>query len=123
MAEMELKGRMMQIAELNFLVAEDDPAQSWAVATMLKKLGAKHITEVANGVEALAVFQDKQRQPIDIALIDLDMPHMDGMELIRHLANSINHSAIILVIFLDFIIFVYRIEYIIMHSKLYLFKK
>ena len=33
------------------------------------------------------------------------------------------HSAIILVIFLDFIIFVYRIEYIIMHSKLYLLMK
>ena len=87
----------MQIAELNFLVAEDDPVQSWALAVMLKKLGAKQITEVADGVEALAVFQDRKRQPIDIALIDLNMPNMDGMELIRHMANGENHSSIILV--------------------------
>lgn len=87
----------MQIADLNFLVAEDDPLQSWALAVMLKKLGAKQITEVSDGVEALAVFQDRTQQSIDIALIDLNMPNMDGMELIRHLANGENHSSIILV--------------------------
>jgi hypothetical protein len=58
-AGMEGKGCVMQIADLNFLVAEDDPLQSWALAVMLKKLGAKQITEVSDGVEALAVFQDR----------------------------------------------------------------
>ncbi|MBI3230356.1 MAG: response regulator, partial [Burkholderiales bacterium] len=87
----------MQIADVNFLVAEDDPVQSWALAAQLKKLGAQRITEVANGLEALAVFQDPERDPIDIGLIDLNMPQMDGMELIRHLAKADIHASIILV--------------------------
>lgn len=87
----------MQIAELTFLVAEDDPVQSWALSVMLKKLGASKIIEVADGIEALAVFQDSAREPIDIALIDLNMPNMDGMELIRHLAKGDYHASIILV--------------------------
>lgn len=86
----------MHIADLNFLVAEDDPVQSWALATQLKKLGAQRITEVANGLEALAVFQDPEREQIDIGLIDLNMPQMDGMELIRHLAKADFHASIIL---------------------------
>ncbi len=87
----------MQIADVNFLVAEDDPVQSWALAAQLKKLGAQRITEVANGLEALAVFQDPERDAIDIGLIDLNMPQMDGMELIRHLAKAEFHASIILV--------------------------
>lgn len=87
----------MQIAELTFLVAEDDPVQSWALSVMLKKLGASKIIEVADGIEALAVFQDSAREPIDIALIDLNMPNMDGMELIRHLAKGDYNASIILV--------------------------
>ncbi|WP_338848708.1 EAL domain-containing response regulator [Massilia sp. W12] len=87
----------MQIADVNFLVAEDDPVQSWALATQLKKLGAQHVTEVADGQEALAVFQDQDREAIDIGLIDLNMPQMDGMELIRHLAKADIHATIILV--------------------------
>ncbi len=87
----------MQIAELNFLVAEDDPVQSWALAVMLKKLGATRIVEVADGVEALAVFRASKDDPIDIALIDLNMPNMDGMELIRHLAKLDQSASIILV--------------------------
>jgi CheY-like chemotaxis protein len=47
----------MPIAELNFLVAEDDPVQSWALTVMLKTLGAMHITEAADGQEALSIFR------------------------------------------------------------------
>jgi EAL domain-containing protein (putative c-di-GMP-specific phosphodiesterase class I)/CheY-like chemotaxis protein len=91
------KGNAMQIAEVNFLVAEDDPVQSWALAVMLKKLGGTRITEVADGQQALIVFQNDSLEPVDIALIDLNMPNMDGMELIRHLAKGDCHASIILV--------------------------
>lgn len=84
----------MQIAEMNFLVAEDDEFQRRWLVIMLGNLGAVNIAEVADGNEALAVLQDKQRH-IDITLIDLNMPGMDGMELIRHLANSHHQTSII----------------------------
>ncbi|MBC7503239.1 MAG: EAL domain-containing response regulator [Herminiimonas sp.] len=84
----------MQIADINFLVAEDDEFQRRWLTIMLTKLGAVNIIEVADGIEALKVLQNSRR-PVDISLIDLNMPGMDGMELIRHLATSKHQTAII----------------------------
>lgn len=90
----------MQIAELNFLVAEDDSFQRRWLVIILTNLGAKNITEVADGVEALRILQDNSRQ-IDIVIIDLNMPEMDGMELIRHMAKEDHQTAIIVASALD----------------------
>ncbi|OGQ58746.1 MAG: hypothetical protein A3J24_01780 [Deltaproteobacteria bacterium RIFCSPLOWO2_02_FULL_53_8] len=85
----------MQIADLRFLVAEDDEFQRHWLVIMLTNLGAKHIVEAVDGRAALAIFQNKD-QPIDISFIDLNMPGMDGMELIRHMSKEEHPSSIIL---------------------------
>jgi len=87
------KDHPVSIADLHFLLAEDDPFQRHWLATMLAKLGALHISEAENGRVAL---QQLQGRPIDIAFIDLDMPQMDGIELVRHLANGAQAPAIAL---------------------------
>ncbi len=84
-----------QIAELRFLIAEDDDFQRRWLAVMLTKLGAQQVVEVENGQAALAILQDPA-QAVDIAFIDLNMPDMDGIELLRHLAKSNNRTAIVL---------------------------
>jgi EAL domain-containing protein (putative c-di-GMP-specific phosphodiesterase class I)/ActR/RegA family two-component response regulator len=86
---------LIHIADLQFLVAEDDEFQRRWLAVMLTKLGACHITEVENGREALHVLQDPARR-IDISFVDLNMPGMDGIELVRHLANADHQGAIVL---------------------------
>ncbi|RZI44344.1 EAL domain-containing protein [Herbaspirillum sp. HC18] len=85
----------VQVAGLHFLVAEDDEFQRHWLRVMLEKLGAQHIIEAENGKAALDVLQsDGQR--VDISFIDLNMPGMDGIELVRHLANTDNQTAIVL---------------------------
>jgi EAL domain-containing protein (putative c-di-GMP-specific phosphodiesterase class I)/CheY-like chemotaxis protein len=83
------------IADLHFLIAEDDEFQRRWLAVMLAKLGAQHIVEAENGRIALDILRDSQ-PPIDISFIDLNMPVMDGIELVRHLANGNYHTAVVL---------------------------
>lgn len=88
------------IADLHFLIADDDEFQLHWLAAMLAKLGAQHIAEAENGRTALQILQD-QNQPVDISFIDLDMPGMDGIELVRHVANGGHPTAIVLTSELD----------------------
>ena len=76
----------MQITELHFLVAEDHDFQRKTLVRMLTGLGAKHVSEAADGKAALDIFTDLA-QPIDIIISDLDMPGMDGMAFMRHLGE------------------------------------
>jgi EAL domain-containing protein (putative c-di-GMP-specific phosphodiesterase class I)/CheY-like chemotaxis protein len=89
------KDNPVQIADLRFLIAEDDEFQRHWLVVMLQKLGAHHIVEAANGKEALDILQAKDAH-IDISFIDLNMPQMDGIELVRHLANNECQTAIVL---------------------------
>jgi EAL domain-containing protein (putative c-di-GMP-specific phosphodiesterase class I)/CheY-like chemotaxis protein len=90
----------MQITELHFLVAEDHSFQRRSLVRILNNLGARNIVEAADGRAALEVFQNRTL-PIDICIIDLNMPGMDGMELIRHLAEANSQVSIILASALD----------------------
>lgn len=85
----------MPIADLNFLIAEDDEFQRRWLIVMLNRIGATHIVEAENGQQALAILQDKA-QRIDISFVDLNMPGMDGIELVRHLAKADHPTSIIL---------------------------
>ena len=77
----------MPFTELRFLVAEDHDFQRRTVVRMLENLGAKKVYEAPDGRVALTIIQDAT-SPVDIVISDLDMPDMDGMEFIRHLAES-----------------------------------
>lgn len=90
----------MSIAYRNFLVVEDDDFQRRWLVVMLANLGAKNITEVVDGIEALKILLDKSRQ-IDVCFIDLHMPGMDGMELIRLLAKENHQTSIVLASAMD----------------------
>ena len=90
----------MDITDLRFLVAEDDDFQRRWLTVMLTNLGVKNIVEAADGLAALRVLQDRST-PIDISVIDLNMPGMDGIELIRHIAKENHPGSIILASALD----------------------
>jgi len=75
----------MDIAHLHFLVAQADPAQRRALVEMLGQLGASRITDVADGHLALQALEAGQAPVVNVAIVDLDLPGMDGLELIRKL--------------------------------------
>lgn len=74
------------IADLRFLVVEDQRMQRTLLVGILEALGARTIYETADGREAMKVIEDATR-PVDIVITDLDMPGMDGPELLRRLSE------------------------------------
>ena len=91
----------MKANELNCLVIEDDDFQRAMVVNMLRSLGVSQVREAGNGKQALAVLQDTQGQPVDIALCDMDMPEMDGMECLRRMGQEKSAVAVIILSTLD----------------------
>lgn len=77
----------MDIGHLHFLVAEGDQGQRAALVEMLAHLGARKVSDVADGQTALRSFQSGIVPAIDIGVIDLALPGMDGLELIRRLSG------------------------------------
>ncbi|MBL0210362.1 MAG: EAL domain-containing response regulator [Holophagaceae bacterium] len=69
------------------MVVEDHDFQRRMTLRLLKDLGAGELLEAANGVEALSLLAGRT-EPVDIIFCDLDMPEMDGVEFIRHVAED-----------------------------------
>lgn len=74
------------LPNLHFLVAEADPVQRRALADALTQLGASRVTEVPDAPMALRTLQAGFGPTIDVAIVDLDLGGMDGMELLRAVA-------------------------------------
>ena len=83
------------IAQLSFLVVEDEAFSLAAITKTLAGMGAKEIATAADGIKALAHLD--QQTPPDVMLLDLNMPEMGGVGVLRHLAERDYTGAIILV--------------------------
>ena len=68
------------------LLADDEALIRAILIRALTRLGFTHFQEAANGHEALAILSAPEGR-IDLLLCDLDMPDMDGIELVRHLSG------------------------------------
>jgi EAL domain-containing protein (putative c-di-GMP-specific phosphodiesterase class I)/CheY-like chemotaxis protein len=73
---------------LLFLVAEADPAERGALGAALMQAGATRVTEVRDGPAALHTLQAGFAPRVDVAIVDLDLPGMDGLALLRALAAA-----------------------------------
>ena len=83
---------------LRVLVVDDHGFQRKLVERFLRLLGVVHVTTAANGRAALEAMRTAQ---FDIVVSDLDMPGMDGMELIRHLGETGSEASLIVSSCLD----------------------
>ena len=79
-----------------FLIADDDRSIRQLMVAMLNEIGVTDIKEAASGVEALFLV-DQHPQQIEVMILDLCMPEMDGIELLRELAER-NFSGRLVVI-------------------------
>jgi len=86
---------------LSFLVMEDDDFQRRMVVDMVRSLGATEVREADNGKQALDMLQAVNTSPVDIAICDLDMPEMDGMEFLRHLGGKSRSASVVILSALD----------------------
>jgi len=72
---------------LTVLIVDDSTVMRRMVARSLELSGVPpyELCEAADGLEALRIIRELW---VDIVLCDLHMPGMDGLELVRHLAND-----------------------------------
>jgi EAL domain-containing protein (putative c-di-GMP-specific phosphodiesterase class I)/FixJ family two-component response regulator len=82
------------VRRLSFLVVEDHEFQRSMLVKMLNALPAKAVYSAADGHAALGVLRGLAA-PIDVIVSDLDMPRMDGMELMRHVGTEWPGSSLI----------------------------
>lgn len=85
----------MDFRTLGVIVVEDHDFQRKVAVSYLTQLGVTNVMAATGGRDALDQIS-KAAWPVDIAICDLDMPGMDGMEFIRHLAEGKLVSAIVL---------------------------
>lgn len=74
---------MIQNNPITVIIADDESAIRNGLETIVsaKQFGTRVLATADNGKDALILI--KQHQP-DIAIIDINMPEMDGLEVIRH---------------------------------------
>jgi EAL domain-containing protein (putative c-di-GMP-specific phosphodiesterase class I)/DNA-binding NarL/FixJ family response regulator len=90
----------MSLSDLRVMVVEDHGFQRRMALRMLAEAGVVDPLEAADGQAALDLLQ-RLPQPPDVVLVDLDMPGMDGVEFIGHVAQSRLARGIALVSALD----------------------
>ncbi|HQT27063.1 MAG TPA: EAL domain-containing response regulator, partial [Burkholderiales bacterium] len=90
----------MRISDLNVLIVEDDEFQRRIISGILESLGVCDISQAENGRHALEIIRGNS-EPVDVALCDLNMPEMDGMEFLRHLGEENRSIAVILTSAMD----------------------
>ncbi|MDH5425890.1 MAG: EAL domain-containing protein [Gammaproteobacteria bacterium] len=88
----------MNIEKQKILVVEDDDFQREMVSNSLVAIGAKNVQPAVNGRDALSVLNQVE---MDIVICDLNMPGMDGVELLRHISQLHYSPAIIILSGLD----------------------
>lgn len=77
-------GTLPDLSDIRVLVAEDNKTNQLIIAQMLDDLGAEY--EIADdGIEALHWLE---RLEFDIALVDIEMPRLSGLDLMRHIRSQ-----------------------------------
>jgi CheY-like chemotaxis protein len=70
------------------LIVEDYPVTQRVLSLTLKNNGYEAVV-AGNGLEALERLAETQ---VDLALVDIAMPEMDGIELLRHLRGDARYQ-------------------------------
>jgi two-component system, OmpR family, aerobic respiration control sensor histidine kinase ArcB len=71
------------LAGLRVLLAEDNPTNQLVASQMLAAMNAR-VTLAGDGMEALARFEEDD---VDLVVVDIEMPRMSGLDVIRAIRN------------------------------------
>lgn len=77
------------------LIADDSRAMRAMLTSTIESLGDFNIIEACSGFEALRLLP---RERVDLILTDINMPDINGLELISYLRNNPNYQDIPVII-------------------------
>jgi two-component system, chemotaxis family, chemotaxis protein CheY len=80
MLSVNVKQAEVLIQQLRVLVVDDSPFSRTIVRNLLGIIGVKRIVEANDGVAALELIR---HDPPDVVILDWEMPHLNGPELVR----------------------------------------
>lgn len=83
---------------INVLIVEDDPMVGQINKEYIERLSSFIVKEISvNGKEALKYLETSDGGNIDLIILDVYMPKMDGLELLEEIRNRYNHVDVIFV--------------------------
>jgi len=83
-------------AGLRILIVDDEAPARTRLRNLLSDLGEALPTQVVGeAVDGVDALEQLATAPADVALIDIRMPRMDGIELARHLASQPHAPAVV----------------------------
>jgi two-component system chemotaxis response regulator CheY len=71
------------------LIAEDSQTMRSLIASTISVMGGFELIEAANGFEALRILP---REKVDLVITDINMPDINGLELISFIKNNPNYK-------------------------------
>ena len=81
---------------LKVLLVDDDYVMHRVTSLMLNELGVSGVINAMSGSAALDILDARGNDAVDVIVCDLNMPEMDGIEFIRHLARREFEGSLIL---------------------------
>ena len=75
------------MTERNILVVEDNDMNMQLVEFLLEE-GGYHIVKATSGEEALAITRDGPGAALDLILMDIHLPGMDGLSVVRAIKSD-----------------------------------
>ena len=77
------------------LIAEDSPTMRSLIVSTINAMGEYETVEAANGFEALRILP---REKVDLIITDINMPDINGLELVSFIRSNENYRTTPLVI-------------------------
>jgi two-component system, chemotaxis family, chemotaxis protein CheY len=77
------------------LIIEDSSTMRSLIATTIEEIGAIEVTQAENGFEALRILP---RQKFDLIVTDINMPDINGLEIINFVKTNPNYQTIPVII-------------------------
>ncbi|MEP1577015.1 sigma-54-dependent transcriptional regulator [Roseibium album] len=84
----------MQASSGKILIVDDDPIQRRLLEEAVKKFGYRSKT-AENGVEAMRVMSGPEASEIDLIILDMVMPELDGLGVLEQLRGNKNATPVI----------------------------
>jgi two-component system chemotaxis response regulator CheY len=77
------------------LVVEDSPSMRQLLGFALSRIPGLEIVEAGDGIEGIKELNAKR---FDIVIVDINMPIMDGLKLVKHIRSDARHSEVPVVV-------------------------